>query len=104
MFILFHNKANSSSQKSGCSSKGKPTLKVCFMCQAREFGRCTSFGTLPKTKDPQLMKLICKQLHDYTYHPLLPFILPQKKGIPVDATEIEMLSQAPSFDLVNLFA
>ena len=46
--MLFHNKANSSSQKSGCSSKGKSTLKVCFMCQAREFGRCTSFGTLPK--------------------------------------------------------
>ncbi len=47
--MLFHNKANSSSQKSGCSSKVKSTLEVCFMCQAREFGRCTSFGTLPKT-------------------------------------------------------
>ncbi len=49
MFMFFHNKANSSSQKSGCSSIVKSTLKVCFMCQAREFGRCTSFGTLPKT-------------------------------------------------------
>ena len=47
--MLFHNKANSSSQKSGCSSIVKSTLKVCFMCQAREFGRRTSFGTLPKT-------------------------------------------------------
>ena len=47
--MLFHNKANSSSHKSGCSSIVKDTLKVCFMCQAREFGRCTSFGTLPKT-------------------------------------------------------
>ncbi len=47
--MLFHNKANSLSQKSGYSSIVKSTLKVCFMCQAREFGRCTSFGTLPKT-------------------------------------------------------
>ena len=47
--MLFHNKANSSFQQSECSSIVKDTLKVCFMCQAREFGRCTSFGTLPKT-------------------------------------------------------